>query len=37
LYNRIHSNFTTHRGLGISVLALGSLQVSMLIRLILLS
>uniref|UniRef100_A0ACD5U706 Uncharacterized protein n=1 Tax=Avena sativa TaxID=4498 RepID=A0ACD5U706_AVESA len=27
LYNRIHSNFTIHRGLGISVLALGSLQV----------
>ncbi|KAL5202693.1 hypothetical protein ABZP36_013645 [Zizania latifolia] len=27
LYNRTHSNFTTHRGLGISVLALGSLQV----------
>uniref|UniRef100_A0A0E0PJC6 Cytochrome b561 and DOMON domain-containing protein n=2 Tax=Oryza rufipogon TaxID=4529 RepID=A0A0E0PJC6_ORYRU len=27
LYNRTHSNFTTHRSLGISVLALGSLQV----------
>ncbi|KAM0859192.1 hypothetical protein ACQ4PT_047358 [Festuca glaucescens] len=27
LYNWIHSNFTMHRGLGISVLALGSLQV----------
>jgi hypothetical protein len=37
LYNKIHSNFTMHRGLGISVLSLGSLQVSMLMRLILLS
>lgn len=27
LYNRTYSNFTTHRSLGISVLALGSLQV----------
>ncbi|CAM0957310.1 unnamed protein product [Alopecurus aequalis] len=27
LYNRLHSNFIIHRGLGISVLVLGSLQV----------
>ncbi|XP_006655123.1 cytochrome b561 and DOMON domain-containing protein At3g61750-like [Oryza brachyantha] len=27
LYNRTHSNFTTHKSLGFSVLALGSLQV----------
>ena len=37
LYNMLHSNFTMHRGLGISVLALGSLQVSVPIPLILLS
>lgn len=35
LYNRTYSNFTTHRSLGISVLALGSLQVSMIMQLIL--
>ncbi|XP_020099736.1 cytochrome b561 and DOMON domain-containing protein At3g61750-like isoform X1 [Ananas comosus] len=27
LYNRVHSNFTTHRGLGVFILVLGSLQV----------